>query len=213
MKALLLSVLAVASLATTASAEHRPVRELTGSYPTAAMRRIELKLAPGEISIVPSPDRRLRVELQIACDFDESNCRERADRVSIDTETSGNTLTLRVEGMPTMNLRGLSVHGRILVPREVTLEVDLPAGELKIRGIEGDLEVDVGAGEVKLDLRERDVRSVRVSVGIGEASLSVAGRSIEGRSWLGNRVRWGEGTGPARVSVDVGVGEVEVKLD
>ena len=53
----------------------------------------------------------------------------------------------------------------------------------------------------------------RLGVGIGEASLSVGGRSIEGSGWLGNRVRWGDGAGPARVAVNLGVGEIAVTLD
>jgi len=213
MKTLLLSALAAVALAAPTSADDHRIRELTGSYPTAGMHRIELKLPPGEISIEPSPDGRLRVELGVFCAFDESGCKELAGRLSLDSETGGSTLTLRVDGMPTMNLRGLNVRGRVLVPRGTTLEVDLPAGELKVRGMEGDLEVDVGAGDVEITLRERDVRSVRVGVGIGEASLSVAGRSIEGSGWLGHRVRWGEGPGPSRVAVSLGVGDVEVRLD
>ena len=51
-------------------------------------------------------------------------------------------------------------------------------------------------------MHEDDVRSVRLGVGIGEASLSVAGRSIEGSGWLGHKVRWGEGTGASRVAVN-----------
>ena len=59
----------------------------------------------------------------------------------------------------------------------------------------------------------RSVRSVRLGVGIGEATLSVSGRSIEGSGWLGQKVRWGEGDGPSRVAVSLGVGELDVTLD
>ncbi len=125
----------------------------------------------------------------------------------------GNTLRLEVEGVPALGARGLNVRGRVLVPPEKALEVDFPAGELKIHVVAGDLTVDVGAGEVAIRLREQDVRSVRLGVGIGEASLSVAGRSIEGSGWLRHKVRWGEGMGSSRVSVSLGVSEVDVRLD
>lgn len=212
-KTLFLSALAVLALAAPSTAGDGRIRDLTGSYPAAGVRRIDLKLPPGEIRIEPSPDGRLRVELGVYCALDNTVCEERAERLALETDIEGNTLRLRVEGMPTVNARGLNLRGRILVPRATALDVDLPVGELKIRGIEGDLEVDVGVGEVEIGLRERDVRSVRLGVGIGEASLSVAGRSIEGSGWLGHRVRWGEGPGPSRVSVNLGVGEVEVRLE
>ena len=213
MKTLLLSALAALALAAPARADDRRIRDLTGSYPAASVRRITLDLPPGEIRIEPSPDGRLRVELGVYCAFDGDRCEERAELLSLVTEVGGSTLRLRVEGMPTVNVRGLNVRGRILVPSATTLNVDLPAGELKIRGIEGDLDVDVGAGEIQIDLRERHVRSVRVGVGIGEASLSMGGHTIEGSGWLGHRVRWDEGSGPSRVAVNLGVGEVRVGLD
>lgn len=213
MRILLLSAIAALALSAPANADDRRVRDLNGSYATAGIRRVELRLPPGEIRIEPSTDGRLRAELGVFCAFDGDRCEERADRLSLETEVEGNTLELRVEGMPAVNLRGLNVRGRVLVPRGATLLVDMPAGELVIRGVEEDLDVDVGAGDVTISLRERHVRSVRVGVGIGDASLSVAGRSIEGSGWLGHKVRWGEGPGSSRVAVSLGVGDVEVRID
>ena len=213
MKTLLLTTLAALTMTAPTRADDRRIRDLTGSYPAATARRIALDLPPGEIRIEPSPDGRLRVELGVYCAFDGERCDERAAKLSLATEVDGNTLRFRVDGMPAVNARGLNLRGRIQVPRATTLEVNLGAGELKIRGIEGDLDVDVGAGEIEIDLRERDVRSVRVGVGIGEATLSVSGHTIEGSGWLGHRVRWGEGSGPSRIAVNLGVGEVHVGLD
>ncbi|MGH7731271.1 MAG: hypothetical protein ACRENJ_08485, partial [Candidatus Eiseniibacteriota bacterium] len=152
----------------------------------------------------------LRMELGIHCTFDDHRCEERAQGLTIASGRRGNTLDVRVVGMSTIRFH---VQGRILVPRSTALEVDFPAGELTIRGVRGDLEVDVGAGEVAIAMHEGDVRSVRLGVGIGEASLSVAGRAIEGSGWLGQRVRWGEGTGGSRVDVNLGVGELGVTLN
>jgi hypothetical protein len=213
MKTFVWSALAALAVAAPSTADDRRLRDLTGDYATTAVRRIELRLPPGEIRIEPSRDGRLRVALGVFCAFDEERCEERADRLSLEVEREGGALRLRVDNMPVVNARGLNVRGSVLVPRDMTLEVDLPAGELRVRGLEGDLDVDVGAGEVEVDLRERDVRSVRVGVGIGEASLSVAGRSIEGSGWLGHKVRWREGTGPARVMISLAVGEADVRLD
>ena len=126
---------------------------------------------------------------------------------------STNTLEVRVDGMSSLSSLRFHVRGRILVPQGRSLEVDFPAGELSIRGVRGDLNVDAGAGEISIVIREADVRSVRLGVGIGEASLSVAGRNIEGSGWLGQKVRWGEGAGASRVAVNLGVGELGVTLD
>lgn len=193
--------------------EQRRVRSLNGDYATAGVERIELRMSPGTLKIEPSPDGRLRLELGVWCDIDNDRCDERAERLSLESERKGNTLEVRVEGLSGLSSLKLHIRGRILVPQGKALDVDFPAGELKIFGMRGDLHVDAGAGEVAIKLREADVRSVRVGVGIGEASLAVAGRSVEGSGWLGQKVRWGEGTGPSRVVVSLGVGEVGVTLD
>lgn len=214
MKTLIWTATAVLALALPAAADDHPrVRSLTGDFPTAGVQRVDLRLPPGSVRIEPSPDGRLRVELGIHCSFDDSRCEDRAEQLTLESNRQGNTLEVRVDGMSSFSSLRLHIRGRILVPQGKALEVDLPAGELKITGVRGDLSVDVGAGEVAIVMHEGDVRSVRLGVGIGEASLSVTGRSIEGSGWLGHKVRWGEGSGASRVAVNLGVGELDVTLD
>jgi len=189
------------------------VRDLKGDVSTRGAERIELHLPPGTIKVEPSPDGRVHADLGVYCTFDRDDCDERAERLSLRSSLDGNTLELRIEGFNSIRNLGLNVRGRILVPRGKALEVNFTAGELTVRGIEGDLNVDAGVGDVTVILHERDVRSVRVGVGIGEANLSVAGRRIEGSGWLGQKVRWGDGDGAARVAVTLGIGDLAVKLD
>ncbi len=214
MKTLILSVTMALVLTLPAAAEDHPrVRTLTGNLTTTGVQRLELRLPPGSVRIEPSPDGRVRVDLDVHCAFGNSRCAETAKRLTLESSRQGNTLEVRVDGMSTLSALGLNVRGLILVPQGKALEVHFPAGELTIKGVRGDLNVDVGAGEVAIVLHEGDVRSIRLGVGIGEASLSVAGRNIEGSGWLGHKVRWGEGTGASRVAVNLGVGELDVTLD
>jgi hypothetical protein len=214
MKTLIWTATAVLALALPAAADDHPrVRSLSGDFATAGIERVELRLPPGSVRIEPSLDGRLRVELGVHCSFDDSRCEERAADLDLESSRHGNTLEVRVNGMSGMSSLRFHIRGRILVPQGKALEVDIPAGELTVKGVRGDLTVDVGAGEVAITLHEVDVRSVRLGVGIGEASLSVAGRNIDGSGWLGQRVRWGEGTGASRVAVNLGVGELDVTLD
>ena len=214
MKTLIWTATAALVMALPAEADdHHRVRTLTGDFATAGIQRVELRLPPGAVRIEPSTDGRLHVELDVRCSFDDSRCEKRAERLNLETNRQGNTLELRVDGMSGMSALRFHIRGRILAPQGKALEVDFPAGELTIRGVRGDLNVDVGAGEVTIVMHEGDVRSVRLGVGIGEASLSVAGRNIEGSGWLGQRVRWGEGAGSSRVAVNLGVGELGVTLD
>jgi hypothetical protein len=151
------------------------------------------------------------VDLEVRCSFDSERCEEQAERLSLASTQEGGTLRVRVDGM--RSLHWLKIRGRILVPSGKAIDINLPVGELEIRGVTGDLDVDVGCGEVTIALREHDVRSVRMGVGIGEATFSVAGRHIEGEGWLGQKVRWSEGPGASRVAVSLGIGELGVRLN
>jgi len=189
------------------------VRSLTGDLATTGLGRVELRLPVGSVRIAPSPDDRVRVDLEVRCPFDSESCEEQALGLSLRSTRSDGTLQVRVDGMQSLRSLRLKIRGRIQVPPGKAIDVNLPVGELEIRGVTGDLDVDVGCGEVVIELHEHDVRSVRMGVGIGEANFSVAGRHIEGEGWLGQKVRWSEGPGASRVAVTLGVGELGVRLN
>jgi hypothetical protein len=81
--------------------------------------------------------------------------------------------------------------------------------------LRGDLEVDLGVGEVTLDMEAEAVDSVYLDAGIGETELLVPDGWIHAeRSFLvGSETSWRRGPGDAQVHVDVGVGEIVVRLD
>lgn len=192
--------------------DDRAIRTLRGSWDTGT-RTIRLDLPPSGITIEAAKDGRTSVELDVRCERGRRGCEERAENVALDADLGERSFHLRVEDQWTLKTRGLSLRGRIAVPRDAALEVDMSVGALKINGLDGDLDVDLGVGGLKIRMTERAVRSVRVGVGVGEGALAVAGRDIEGSGWLGNSVRWSDGPGKARINVSVGVGEVKVTLE
>lgn len=198
-------------LAAPASADDdRTVRTLRGSWDTGT-RTIRLDLPPSGITIEAAKDGRTSVELDVRCDRGR-RCEERAENVALDADLGERSFRLRVEDHWTLKTRGLSLRGRIAVPRGAAVEVDMGVGALEVHGLDGDLDVDLGVGKLKVRMAERAVRSVRVGVGVGEGALAVAGRNVEGSGWLGNSVRWSDGSGRARINVSVGVGEAKVTL-
>jgi len=192
--------------------DDRIIRTLRGSWDTGA-RTIRLDLPPSGITIEAAKDGRTTVELHVRCDRGRRGCEERAENVALDADLGERSFHLRIEDQWTVKTRGLSLRGRIAVPRGAAVEVDMGVGALKISGLDSDLDVDLGVGELKVRAAERTVRSVRVGVGVGEGALAVAGRNVEGSGWLGNSVRWSDGSGKARINLSVGVGEVKVTLD
>jgi hypothetical protein len=213
MKSLVLSaaltlLLAAPSLADDARIE----RTLRGSWETGH-QAIHIDLPPAEVAIETAPDGRLSADIDVTCNDWSRHCRERAEHVALEAGAEGGGFRIGVRGMPRASLRGLSLHGRIRVPRGASVELDMGVGEVHVRDVEGHLDVDVGVGEVHVRSPERAVQSVHLGVGIGEASLDVAGRDVRGHGWLGRNVDWGGGEGHSRVNVRVGVGEAHISVD
>jgi len=192
--------------------EGRVVRSLTRDIPATGARSVRLELAPGSLSIVASPDGQVHVKLELVCNGDD-DCDEDASDVRLVTELETRQLRLSVEGFSGINTHGLHMRGQVQVPRDRAVEIELAAGELKIEGLEGDVDVDMKAGELSVRMPQRSVRSVQLRGMIGESRLVVDGHSYEHDGIFGHRVRWSEGTGAARVTTNVMVGETHVRLD
>ena len=98
------------------------------------------------------------------------------------------------------------------VPQHLALAVDMGIGDLEIEGMRNDVTVDMGIGEATLRMRAEDVGRVALDTGIGETSL----RTPEGRrgssGLFTSEVDWPGARGEARVRVDLGIGEVDVRL-
>ena len=95
------------------------------------------------------------------------------------------------------------------------LEIDLGMGSLEISGPESDLWVDMGVGKVEAWLPRETVGLVSLNVGVGKAELFGAGPRVESRrSFLvGGEAYWDDGPGRARIHIDLGVGEIAVRLE
>ena len=144
----------------------------------------------------------------------KERCRELARKVELTSGNSGSTLQVELDGWPkNLNNSGLSAHVDVRMPRQVALRADLGVGEFEAVGLISDLSLDIGVGEANIRAREADVRRVNLEVGVGEAILRVRDRDIEGSGFIGRDLSWSDGPGKAALTVDCGVGEVDVRLD
>ena len=121
--------------------------------PFDAGGRITMDLSAGEYEITGSPDNRIRL------DWDADDPDDVDNRVTI----KGTEARVSTDG-PTNHFRV-----RIQVPARSNLYVRLTAGELAIKGIEGDKDVELHAGELDIDVvRADDYRHVDAAIWAGE---------------------------------------------
>ena len=103
-----------------------------------------------------SPDERIRIHWT-------AGDGRRHRRTDVRADVRGTEASLTVDG-PSRRFRV-----QIEVPRRSDLTVRLTAGELALRGIEGDKDVELHAGELDIDVgRPEDYRRVEATVWAGE---------------------------------------------
>jgi hypothetical protein len=193
----------------------RIVKRLAHLAAGAELRAVTIDFPVGELRLDAGAGADLEVDLAVRCDRGGRRCQEQAKAVRLAIDQRGGEKRLALSGLPKFNSRGLQVAGSITVPAACELRVDMGVGQLTVSGAAADLVIHLGVGQVTLELPAREVRSVRLDAGIGEAALRLPGGWVEGQRplLLGSEVSWDDGRGAAVVRANVGVGEVEVRLE
>ena len=207
----LMIVLAALVLPTAALAD-RTVRTLHDDRSASGIDRVKVNFPVGGLTIEPSTDGRIHYDVAVRCKDDSRRCDDQAEDMALKISNVGGTLKLDIDQGSDWTHK-LKLRGVLRMPADIALRLEMGVGELNLAGLRDDVDVNLGVGEAHLRLREDDVRTVRVASGVGEANLLVGRRHVEGSGFIGHTVSWGDGSGRARVALDLGVGESEVVLD
>jgi len=200
-----------ASLATAGT-----VRTFEHEFEAKDLRSLALDVPVGEIDVRGVDEPRVSVEVRVQCDRGDDDCRDAAEDVELVSRERGAELRLDFDGVDGLGDHEMSLDVELRVPLTMALDVDLAVGDLHVDGLNRDVRVEVGVGQVKVRMKEELVGSVDLEVGVGEATMGPdprrRSRSRSRRFDLGEDVRWDEGTGEARIRIDVGVGGIDVRL-
>ena len=100
---------------------------------------------------------------------------------------------LSIEGYSNKLTSRPSVEVELRLPAATNIEVDMGVGTLEIEDLAGDVEVELGVGEVIVFTDRGAIGSLDLTVGV--------------------EIFWDEGDGEAHYAIEVGVGEIEVRLE
>jgi hypothetical protein len=157
--------------------------------------RIKMDLSAGAYRIEASRDNHIRMNWHVKNAW-------RLSRTDVRADVRGSEATLSTDGA------GNGFRGFIEVPRQSHLEVRLTAGELALRGIEGDKDVELHAGELDLDVgRAEDYGRVDAAVWAGELDAAPFRTTKDG---LFRSFRW-TGPGKYRLHAHLKAGEIRMR--
>lgn len=189
------------------------VRTLSADVSAAGAQRVAIEAPIGELRVEGTATSTVAVQVAVRCEKPvETDCRRKADRIELVAGADGDRVVVALRGWPKGGNDGLSLSLRVTMPRDLPLLGELGVGEIDVRGLEAGARLELGVGEMSIELPADSIRRVDLEVGVGDASLHVGGRRIEGKGFIGREIDWSSGRGRYVIDADVGVGEIEVRL-
>lgn len=213
---ILLAALAVAVPAYAHDDDHGRDRIVLESeaktYPAKSIHAVRVDFTVGELNIEGTRGDEVVVKLYVHCKRESDKCDEMARDLTLDARSRGDRMDITVEGHSLFDSDDYWVEAIIQVPARVSLDIEMPVGEVSIRDVESDVDLRLKVGEATIEMREEKVGRVSAGITIGEATIDARSGREQVEGLFGRRVRWAEGRGPARVDVHVGIGEASVRL-
>ena len=124
--------------------------------PFAKGGSVVMKLAAGDYRISGRSEERIRISWR-------ADRPEQAANLKADADVSGTRAVISTSGFKN------GIHFTIEVPARSDIDIDLSAGDLEVRGIEGNKKVESWAGDVSIDIGQPEqYRRVEASVRAGD---------------------------------------------
>ena len=157
---------------------------------------VVMRLSAGDYRIAGIADDKIRVDWRVDRASDADNVKARVD-------VTGTKAVIETSGA-----RHGGVHFTIDVPSRSDIDIDLTAGDLQVRGIEGSKRVESWAGDLSIEVgRPEQYRSVEASVRAGDLSARPFNVSKGG---LFRSFTW-SGNGPYSLRVKLVAGDLTLK--
>lgn len=171
---------------------------------------LEVHVPAGDVSIVGEDSDTAQASLNIKCPADSRRCAAWAADAKVLAIREGQRVHIGVNVPARINA---SLQLDISLPRSHPLRVFMDYGDLDIRAMESDVSVKMKAGDVDIEMPDSAVDNVQLAARVGDASLRVLDRDLEGRRPLlvGARVDW-RGAGTHNVDVKLRYGDVRLTL-
>lgn len=203
----------ILALITTVSGSADVVRSFDESVSVDGKEQVRIDLPVGKLIIQGTSGSTAHFKIEVDCKRRSSRCERDAAALELELDDRSDRIRLQIKEWPTWSTGGLSIVIVASLPSHLAVSADVGVGDVQIDDLASDLSLDVGVGDVRINGASSAVRSVQVDSGIGKASIRIAGETFSERSFfLGNETRWTEGSGEARIEVDMGVGAIEVDL-
>jgi len=179
------------------------------SYSLDSINEVSIDGGIGTMEVIHTDGKELRVELELEGKrrFLLLNKRD-VSEIEVEDRVRGDHLSLRLNED---ELDNVNAHWRVELPSVARTHINLGVGQITAAFADTELELDVGVGAGDISLARRFVGRVETSAGVGSAELHGANDTVSKRAIVSEKT-YGYGDGHHRMELNVGVGEMQVRL-
>ena len=209
-----LAVLVGIAIATPTPATADEVRTFSESFDASTLSEVYVDFPIGELRVEGTSSQRIMVEVKIECSRERSldACMDKAEGISLASREGSDRVDLSIEGFSRWRNRGMHIEMKVLVPHALNVRIDMSIGELELEELFGDVKVDMSIGEVSMRSSEEMVGHISLDTGIGESSLATTRGRSSSAGLFTRELAWTEGNGDAEIQIELGIGEISVRL-
>jgi hypothetical protein len=205
-RAIVIATITVSCALPALAAEER--RTFAVDQPAEGITRIVVDAGVGDIEVVGSEVSAITGSVEVTGKKSSTRKRELLEKLELEVRRSGSALYLEVKGD---DHHDWGEEWLLTVPKALALSIDLGVGEVTARDLAGGVEVDVGVGEVTIEGEHASYGDIDADSGVGDVELRTPTGRQHGNGFIGKELRT-TGPGKSAISVDVGVGEVTIRL-
>jgi|GEM_PF-734613 len=180
---------------------------ITQAIDVSSAQTLFLDAHVGTVKFTPSKDDKIHVYVKVSEKDDWGLFKRSVQEAQLMIKQEGLNVTI------TLNDDEFGEEWEVAMPQMAALNVELGVGEMQIRHIDSDLTLDVGVGATIVVGSASDYSSAKGQAGVGAAVVrSDSGTQKTDRSFVSEDVIW-TGSGEYAIDVEVGVGDISIKLD
>lgn len=201
----LIALVTLASMPFQAAATTEQQKTMSAEYQVTSSTKLSLDSGVGEIKFIATSGDTLSVTLTAKADSDKMWNDGDLEAVQLTAKQDGDRLVLSVPEQDNVKLDWV-----IQLPKIASVDADLGVGTIGGEMWTTDINLDVGVGEVDLELRG-DLAIITSDIGIGDSQVKGVAE-VENNRFLMTASSKGRGAGTAVVSINLGVGDSNVKV-
>lgn len=190
----------------------RETRIIDYEHSAAGIKKIVLDAGVGDIEIIGDSGDKISAEVELKSKSSGWFSRHGVEisEIKIEADVSGDTLKLRIYPRE-HNHKNITEDWTIHLPARMMLDIDLGVGEITITDTTRDITIDLGVGSVNIESDYDEFGDIRAECGVGDASVRTPKGHDDGHGFISHTVH-NSGPGNAEINIDVGVGDVTIRL-